>query len=1068
MQAIARNIQGAELETGRELAFLKLRTLCASLGRSADFERLASVFRHMAEPWPDWRLDSGVPWTSDITDSGVPFELSVGFHGDEVELRFLLEAQSSTVTRTSTWQAGLEVNQRLAREYGADLSQFDAIAPLFAPIGDLPARFLLWHAAVLGANGKPRFKVYVNPAMLGAGAATRLLSQVFATLGKDDAFKALEALEASPGVFEYFSLDLAPSDRARIKVYRSHPRANARGIAEALASLGTDSSEVECWLEELTGTSAALRARPVLTCHAFRPDRSEQEVTLHVPVRAYAESDAEALSRALRVVEGAQRKHLAKVVPALANGPLDESLGLLTYMSLRRGADGTLHTTAYLAPDYGPSERMRLLSSLPPPMPRNSIIRSLHPEKPTSTSFADVERAIARQRAIFSEHPFFERLRGHGTVDDVRAIAQRLSFFVLGFQDVLRLVHERIEDPALKELARTHRKEDSGHELWFLEDLKQLGVECDVRYMFSAEHALTRDIAYRQIADVLTADDCSRFSVALALEAAGAVFFAHIIGFLERIGHGNGLRYFARSHQHVEQSHEIFDDGTQNLLQSISVPNEVLGEVLGVVDRTFASLSSLNDELEAILRGLDEQRRNAPGPLHEFSRLTELEVDVDRATLTSVAQDFGGIVRGKPLGRVRLASSAELNRVVSAAAQTGLNVTLRGAGLSQSGQAVARNTLTIDMSACRRVDEPSVGDRAVRCEAGATFRDVLARTLPHGLVPRVTPLNLDLTVGGVLSAGGFGSTSHRMGPLVSNVRRAEVVLANGESVETGPDMNRSVFDAVLAGVGDCGAIATATLELMKVGARVRTYFLVYEDLGRLLHDAARIQPRADHLELSCSANMVGLRVVGSGRRAPLVHWLYGMQVSMVCDQPAELSTRDVLRELSPHKLLHVSDDDVTGFYSRYDARFDSMRKTGAWDLAHPWFEVLLPGERAAEFIKKALGELSAFWGDGHRISLVAETDRPRAFAVPDSNSMVGFSVLPVGIPQPFVERALSELRALDVAARDMGGKRYLSGWIPDADQRRRVEHHGSHYAELAATKRRLDPTGVFRSGLFVE
>ena len=214
--------------------------------------------------------------------------------------------------------------------------------------------------------------------------------------------------------------------------------------------------------------------------------------------------------------------------------------------------------------------------------------------------------------------------------------------------------------------------------------------------------------------------------------------------------------------------------------------------------------------------------------------------------------------------------------------------------------------------------------------------------------------------------------------------------------------------------------------------------------------------------------MQGLRVVASGGRAPLVHWLYGMQVSLFCEQPAELSTREVLRDLSPHKLLHVSDDEVSGFYSRYEARFESMRKTGAWQQAHPWFEVLLPAERASEFIKKALSELSPFWGDGHRISLVANGDRPKALAFPSASQVVGFSVLPAGIPHAFLERALSELRALDVAAREMGGKRYLSGWIPDADQRRRVEHHGSHYAELAATKRRIDPHGVFRSGLFAE
>ncbi len=51
----------------------------------------------------------------------------------------------------------------------------------------------------------------------------------------------------------------------------------------------------------------------------------------------------------------------------------------------------------------------------------------------------------------------------------------------------------------------------------------------------------------------------------------------------------------------------------------------------------------------------------------------------------------------------------------------------------------------------RRVD----GDR-VTVEAGATWREVLAATLPHGLAPPVLPDYLDLTIGGTLAVGGVG------------------------------------------------------------------------------------------------------------------------------------------------------------------------------------------------------------------------------------------------------------------------------------------------------------------------
>jgi FAD/FMN-containing dehydrogenase len=49
-------------------------------------------------------------------------------------------------------------------------------------------------------------------------------------------------------------------------------------------------------------------------------------------------------------------------------------------------------------------------------------------------------------------------------------------------------------------------------------------------------------------------------------------------------------------------------------------------------------------------------------------------------------------------------------------------------------------------------------------------------------LPAVVPLNLDLTVGGTVSAGGIGATSHTHGPVVSNVSEITAVTGSGRSV----------------------------------------------------------------------------------------------------------------------------------------------------------------------------------------------------------------------------------------------------------------------------------------------
>jgi hypothetical protein len=166
------------------------------------------------------------------------------------------------------------------------------------------------------------------------------------------------------------------------------------------------------------------------------------------------------------------------------------------------------------------------------------------------------------------------------------------------FQDVIRLVPRLTTDPKLQHIGRIHEHEDKGHDLWFLQDLERFGVACDVRTLFSAEHSSVRDIVYEQIADVLNAkSDWARLGLVLALEAAGTEFFGNIIELLERAGRTHGLKYFARSHQHVEQSHEIHGESSEALLASLTLSPEALAEALTVIDRTFMTMSKLADEL---------------------------------------------------------------------------------------------------------------------------------------------------------------------------------------------------------------------------------------------------------------------------------------------------------------------------------------------------------------------------------------------------------------------------------------------------------------------------------------
>jgi hypothetical protein len=61
---------------------------------------------------------------------------------------------------------------------------------------------------------------------------------------------------------------------------------------------------------------------------------------------------------------------------------------------------------------------------------------------------------IAALEQAFARQPFFELLRqGRGSVEDVRQISRGMTFFILAFQDALRITAKRTKRPDLKLIA---------------------------------------------------------------------------------------------------------------------------------------------------------------------------------------------------------------------------------------------------------------------------------------------------------------------------------------------------------------------------------------------------------------------------------------------------------------------------------------------------------------------------------------------------------------------------------------------------------------------------------------
>jgi cytokinin dehydrogenase len=449
---------------------------------------------------------------------------------------------------------------------------------------------------------------------------------------------------------------------------------------------------------------------------------------------------------------------------------------------------------------------------------------------------------------------------------------------------------------------------------------------------------------------------------------------------------------------------------------------------------------------------------------------TGVDVAWDQASRAAAEDDYGHLVPGRAAGVARPAVPRDVERVVEFAAERGLPVTVRGNGHGQSGQSVAADSLSLDMSRMRTVDpldaSSSREEPTVVCDAGATWRDVLTACAPLGLRPPAMPLLLDLSIGGTLSAGGVGPDAARFGMAAANVRALEVVTGEGARTWCSTSENPALFDSVRGGVGRCAVITRARLVLRRPRERIRTFYLVYYDVEPWLADQQQVitARRAEALDAFCIAGIQGTRRTPAGRR-PFATWTYGLHLSVEHDANQAPPAEQALASLTPARLVHVEDDETRAFPSRFDGRFESMRRLGAFAQAHPIFESFLPTSAIPALLPRLLDRLPLFLGDGQRLLPIARAGLPGSIAVPDGD-FVCFAVLLTGVHPALVTDALAAIRDVDTMCREAGGTRYLSGWLGEMDEARWRAHFGDKYAAWVEAKRRFDPRGIFVSRLF--
>jgi FAD/FMN-containing dehydrogenase len=144
----------------------------------------------------------------------------------------------------------------------------------------------------------------------------------------------------------------------------------------------------------------------------------------------------------------------------------------------------------------------------------------------------------------------------------------------------------------------------------------------------------------------------------------------------------------------------------------------------------------------------------------------------------------------------------------------------------------------LDVSGLDGVIEIDVDAATAEVQGMCTYEDLVAATLPHGLIPYVVPQLRTITLGGAVTGLGIESTSFRNGLPHESVLEMDVFTGAGVVVTTKP--GDDLFDAFANSYGSLGYATRLRISLERVPGHVGLRHVRFDDAGVLAKTISEI------------------------------------------------------------------------------------------------------------------------------------------------------------------------------------------------------------------------------------